>query len=222
LFVLGDSISIGYGPFLEQMLHGRFSCDRKGSELLTDESPDQRSGMPRILQRLAALDNQLPALNGGDSNNVLAYLQSMAAHQSPDHPFLLLNCGLHDLRVDPKTKAHQVEPEDYARNLEEIIRLATFVSQRVTWVRTTPVDDVRHQRLNPDFQRFNAEVMVYNAIADAEMNKAGIPSIDLYNFTLGLCDTPERLKDLYIDHVHFTPETRRLQAAYIAGWLDAQ
>jgi lysophospholipase L1-like esterase len=115
-----------------------------------------------------------------------------------------------------------VEPEDYSRNLEEIIRLASTVGRRVIWVRTTPVADTRHQRMNPGFQRFNTDVIAYNDIADAQMNKAGIPSVDLYNFTLGLCDTPEGLEDLYIDHVHFTEEIRRLQAAYIAGWLDAQ
>jgi lysophospholipase L1-like esterase len=222
LFILGDSISIDYGPFLERMLAGRFSCDRKGSELLADESPGQKPERQHILQRLATLDRQSPALNGGDSNAVLAYLQAMSAYQLPDRPFLLFNCGLHDLRLDSQTRAYQVEPEDYSRNLEEIIRLASTVGRRVIWVRTTPVADTRHQRMNPGFQRFNADVIAYNDIADAQMNKAGIPSIDLYNFTLGLCNTPEGLEDLYIDHVHFTEEIRRLQAAYIAGWLDAQ
>ena len=222
LFILGDSISIDYGPFLERMLAGRFSCDRKGSELLADESPGQKPERQHILQRLATLDRQSPALNGGDSNAVLAYLQAMSAYQLPDRPFLLFNCGLHDLRLDSQTRAYHVEPEDYSSNLEEIIRLASTVGRRVIWVRTTPVADTRHQRLNPGFQRFNADVIAYNDIADAQMNKAGIPNIDLYNFTLGLCDTPEGLEDLYIDHVHFTEEIRRLQAAYIAGWLDAQ
>jgi lysophospholipase L1-like esterase len=222
LFILGDSISIDYGPFLERMLAGRFSCDRKGSELLADAEPDQPPERQDILKSLAALDKGLPALNGGDSNGVLAYLQNMVARSTPDWSVLLLNCGLHDVRVDPQTKAHQVEPDHYASNLEEIMRLASSLGCRVIWVRTTPVADDRHQRLNPGFQRFNVDVITYNNIADAQMNKAGIPNIDLYNFTLGLCDTPEGLEDLYIDHVHFTEEIRRLQAAYIAGWLDAQ
>jgi lysophospholipase L1-like esterase len=222
LFILGDSISIDYGPFLERMLAGRFSCDRKGSEILAAENPGQKPARQDILQRLAMLDRGSPALNGGDSNAVLAYLQGMAAHLSPDCPFLLLNCGLHDLRLDPQTGAHQVEPEDYSSNLEEIIRLASTVGRRVIWVRTTPVADALHQRMNPDFQRFNADVITYNGIADAKINKAGIQSIDLYSFTLGLCDTPERLDDLYTDHIHFKEEISRLQAAYIAGWLDAQ
>lgn len=221
LFLLGDSISIDYGPYLERMLAGRFYCDRKGSELLTDGEPDQPSERQDILQRLAALDKGLPALNGGDSSSVLAYLQNMIVQATPNWSFLLLNCGLHDIRVDPQTRDHQVEKEDYASNLEEVIRLASSLGRRVIWVRTTPVADDRHQRLNPEFQRFNADVIAYNDIADAKMKSVGIPSIDLYNFTLGLCEIPERLEDLIIDHVHFKQEISQLQAAYIAGWLEA-
>lgn len=221
LFVLGDSISIDYGPYLERMVAGRFCCDRKGSELLADENPVKSPGRQDILQRLAALDKGLPALNGGDSNAVLAYLQNMIAHSTPDWSVLLLNCGLHDIRVDPQTKAHQVELDDYASNLEKIIRLASAITHRVIWVRTTPVADDRHQRLNLDFRRFNADVIAYNDIADAKLETAGIPSVNLYSFTLGLCDSPEGLENLFIDHVHFTERIRQLQAAYIAGWLDA-
>jgi hypothetical protein len=221
LFILGDSISIDYGPFLERMLAGRFCCDRKGSELLATENPGQSSASQDILQRLAALDKGLPALNGGDSHAVRAYLHSMVARFTPDWSFLLLNCGLHDVRVDPQTRVHQVEKENYASNLGEIRRMASSLGQRVIWVRTTPVADDRHQRLNPDFQRFNADVIAYNTIADGRMKEVGIPIIDLYNFTLGLCKTPKGLEDLFIDHVHFKEGISQLQAAYIAGWLEA-
>lgn len=247
LFVLGDSISIGYGPFLEQLLQqtlrGRFTCDRKGRELL--DGPAGRSeekeigsvalrsnatlpkfsslppGQPGVLERLAALDMGLPELNGGDSASVLAYLQQRAA-QEPGWSVLLLNCGLHDLKVDPHTGAHQVELETYVRNLEAILPLARALSRQVVWVRTTPVADERHQRLSSGFWRYNADVRAYNEAADEVTQRAGIPRIDLYHFTLGLCRPPDRLEDLLVDHVHFTEPVKRLQAAYIAGWLEAQ
>jgi len=47
------------------------------------------------------------------------------------------------------------------------------------------------------------------------------PSIDLYRFTLSLAEDVQALESLYEDHVHFTQPVRRLQAAYIAGWLEA-
>ena len=219
LFLLGDSISLGYGPYLERMLAGRFACDRKGSELL--EGVGQGWPAPGIIQRLAALDSDQPALNGGDSACVLDYLQERAAYLRDQQPVLLLNCGLHDLRVDPQTGAHQVELEAYAANLEEISRLVPSVSQRAVWVRTTPVADARHQRLSSGFQRFNADVEAYNAIGDTVMKGAGIPGIDLYNFTCGLSEPTGDLESLYIDHVHFTEPMRRLQGGFIAGWLEA-
>lgn len=211
LFVLGDSISIHYGPFLELFLAGRCSCSRKGSELLpAGTSPSV------TLQRLAELDPGLPELNGGDSAAVLAYLKT----RPPQCDLLLLNCGLHDLRKDPSHGAHQVEPEDYAHNLDEIVRLAMGIAPRVVWVRTTPVAGAHHNRLSAEFHRENEDVVAYNAIADQMMAQAGISGIDLYTFTLRLAEQPGGLEALIDDHVHFTLPVRRLQAAYIAGRLE--
>jgi hypothetical protein len=211
LFVLADSISFFYGPYLEQMLAGRFTCDRKGTDLLN------RSGwQPDLLARALSLDIESYDVNGGDSACVLEYLRQ----RPPACDLLLLNCGLHDLRVDPQTGAHQVEPGDYGRNLDEILALAAEIAPQAVWVRTTPVADARHNRLSTGFHRFNADVIAYNAIADQAVQTAGITSIDLYNFTLSLCNRLEDLDNLILDHVHFTEPVRRIQAAYIAGRLS--
>ena len=53
VFVVGDSISIQYGPFLEQMLSGRIAYARKGSEDAT------------MAEALRNLDIPVGA-NGGD------------------------------------------------------------------------------------------------------------------------------------------------------------
>lgn len=219
LFILGDSISIQYGPYLESLLAGQFACDRKGSELLEDQALAENGA--GILQRLAALDSGLEAINGGDSASVLAYLQAKGATQASLGMVLLLNCGLHDVRRDPRSATRQVEPDDYAANLTDILHLATRLSQRVIWLRTTPVVDELHQRLNPEFQRFNGDVELYNQTADQVMDEAGIPGIDLYGFTRKLSPADETLEQLYCDHVHFSEPVRQMQAAYIAGWLEA-
>lgn len=219
LFVLGDSISIQYGPYLERMLADRYLCDRKGSELLRDESFEKEK--PDTLRRLADMESSSEALNGGDSACVLAYLQARCSPTPPTWNVLLLNCGLHDIRTNPQSGSRQVELAAYADNLTAILRLAALASQSVIWLRITPVVDARHQRLNPEFNRFNADVERYNQVADAVMDQAGIPKIDLYTFTCGLSLSPDTLDSLYHDHVHFVEPVQQLQAAYIAGWLDA-
>ena len=219
LFILGDSISIHFGPFLEQLLAGSYVCDRKGSELLLAEPAEK--GKADTLRRLAALESSADAINGGDSARVLAYLQTRCTPTPPAWSVLLLNCGLHDIRANSQRGSRQVEPATYAENLTAILRLAALASQTVVWLRTTPVVDARHQRLNPEFQRFNADVERYNQIADAIIEQAGIPAIDLYGFTCHLSSSPVSLDSLYLDHVHFIEPVQQLQAAYIAGWLHA-
>jgi lysophospholipase L1-like esterase len=192
LHVVGDSISIHYGPYLQTMLAGVIAYSRKAA-------PD------------GSLDDA-GAANGGDSSMVLAYVQSLR----PEQPFdvLLLNCGLHDIKRDLVTNRPQVSTERYAANLQAILVEGQRLAKRAIWVRTTPVIDARHNRLNTTFRRFEADVEEHNAIADRIMRKHGVPIIDLFTFTRNLGT------DVYVDHVHLTDEVRALQAAFIAGCLS--
>jgi len=52
------------------------------------------------------------------------------------------------------------------------------------------------------------------------MRAAGIPVIDLNRFTSSI-STTGRLEDLLVDHVHFSEPVRKLQAAFLAGWIEA-
>jgi hypothetical protein len=191
LHVIGDSISIHYGPYLQAMLTGVITFSRK-------TAPD------------GSLDDT-GAANGGDSSLVLDYLQTL----QPDRPFniLLINCGLHDIKRDVTTQAVQVTLDRYKANLREILLQAQRLAARTIWVRTTPVIDERHNRLNTTFQRFEIDVEAYNAAADQIMLEHSIALIDLFTFTRNLGP------DVYIDHVHFTDEVRARQAAFIAGHL---
>ncbi len=192
LFILGDSISVHYTPFVRQALPGR-RVQRKGDfeALLVPGEPD--------------------AANGGDSGMALAYLQDVGDRLRFD--CLLLNCGLHDIKIDPTSGRHQVEVQEYRRNLEAILALARQMAQHVVWVATTPVDDERHRRLNASFTRLDADVQRYNAAAGEVMRPAGVPQIDLYTFTRNLGP------DVYVDHVHFSEQVSARQAALIAGFL---
>ena len=191
LHVVGDSISIHYGPYLQTMLTGIMAYSRK-------TAPD------------GSLD-EAGAANGGDSSMVLAYVRSL----QPERPFdgLLLNCGLHDIKRDPVTNQPQVPTNHYAANLQAILSEGQRLAQHVMWVRITPIIDERHNRLNTTFRRFEADVETYNAIADGVMREHGVSIIDLFSFTRTLGP------NVYIDHVHFTAEVRAQQAAFIAGHL---
>jgi lysophospholipase L1-like esterase len=196
LFVLGDSISMHYGPYLAQMVRGVYEYARK--EATAQPLPDL--GYP--------VDS-----NGGDSSMVLSYLREHLARIAPD--LLVLNCGLHDVKTDPQAGTKQVPPDRYQDNLRDIAALVRRQGVRTVWVRTTPVDDETHNSRSTSFHRFADDVVRYNEIADAALAEAGIPTIDLYTFTLNLGD------GVYCDHVHFTERVRQLQAAYIAGALMA-
>jgi lysophospholipase L1-like esterase len=196
LYVIGDSISIQYGPYLEADLRGVMGYARKEGE------------------EEALLNLDIPqGANGGDSSMVRAFLAAKAAAGGIDADLLLLNCGLHDIKTDPATGAKQIPIEKYVQNLAQIVQIVRTMGPTLVWLRTTPCDETIHNHAGMAFHRFAADGRAYNAVADGIMAEHEIPSIDLYTFTRNLGD------DLYCDHVHFHDHIRRQQAAFIAGWL---
>lgn len=196
LFVIGDSISVHYGPLLARMIGARFRYNRKGG-LEADK-----------------FDINDALINGGDSRRVIEYLQRLI-DQKFHADWLLLNCGLHDVRRDPATDALQVPLEEYQPNLRRAMEMARQVAGRIVWVRTTPVDDAIHRARETSFVRHERDVAAFNAAADVVAEEQRLAVIDLHGFTAGLGGT------LYEDHVHFVESVRQLQAAFIAGHLLA-
>ena len=196
LYIIGDSISIQYGPYLQQALQGFMHYARKEGET----------------EALLNLDNPQGA-NGGDSSMVLAFLQGMAQQGGIDADLLLVNCGLHDIKTNPQTGQRQIGIDRYAENLRAIVALAATMPLSMAWIRTTPCDEHIHNQPHMAFHRFAADCDAYNTVADNIMHTAGIPIIDFYTFTRNLG------ADLYCDHVHFHEPVRAQQAAFLAGWL---
>ncbi len=197
IYVIGDSISIQYGPYLKKYLDGVIEYSRKEGE---DEA-------------LLNLDNPVGA-NGGDSSMVLSFLKAKSKAGWIDADMILLNCGLHDIKTDPKTGRKQVPLEDYKKNLKKIVALLAKMKTKLAWIRTTPCDEkVHNSRPKMEFHRFSADCRAYNEAADRIMKASKIPMIDLNTFTANLGDAP------YCDHVHFHEHIREKQAAFIAGWL---
>lgn len=196
VYVIGDSISIQYGPYLEQSLRGRAFYSRKQG--------DQEAQLN--------LDNPRGA-NGGDSSQVDDFLNHLITSGFPRVDLLVVNCGLHDIKRNPTTGRYQVPIDKYEQNLERIVSWSKELSHQMIWVRTTPVDDSIHNSVSKEFFRYHEDCINYNQVADRIMAKHGIESIDLYSFTDHL-PHPK-----YCDHVHFTEDVRKLQGEFIGEWI---
>ncbi len=191
IFVLGDSISIHYGPFLKELLGNEFFYDRKRG----------------LEQALEDLDKPIGA-NGGDSRQVLDYLKD-EYRTGIRYDVLLINCGLHDIRVDLQRGSLQVPLDEYTDNIKSIVNLAIEISKVFIWVDTTPVIDKIHNSRSEKMHRFSSDLNKYRIAANEIMHDYDIPIIRLYDFTNSFGT------EAFIDHVHFTEEVRKKQAEYL-------
>lgn len=199
IFVIGDSISVHYGPWLKKFLNGKFDYDHKQD----------------AIDRRAADNLDIPqGANGGDSGMVLAYLRDRKTNDPIKADLLMLNCGLHDIKVDPKTGSRQIKKDQYGENLHSCLIEAAAMNLEPVWITTTPVLDAVHNTRMKGFHRFSADVAAYNEIANRVMKENDVPVIDLFSFS------EQFLPDGFCDHVHFNEEVRCCQAAFIAGWLN--
>lgn len=195
MLLLGDSINLHYGPYLNEHLKDDFIIHSK---------PGRHEALRRIDYPVGG--------NGGDSSMVLEYLRERAQSGGLDLDMLVFNCGLHDIKRAVPEENYQVTPENYEKNLNEIFKLAQEHRLSTVFITTTPVDDERHNSVPPaGIKRYNSDVLQYNSIGVAVAKKYGATVVDLYTFTQRLDE------EKYVDHVHYNENTRKLQAAYIAG-----
>ncbi|MFA5828058.1 MAG: SGNH/GDSL hydrolase family protein [Candidatus Shapirobacteria bacterium] len=200
VFIVGDSISIGYDPYLRKYLKGKFWYSRKLGTKETFWNP----GTPM-------------SANGGDSSLVLKYLQNNHKHKEiPKVNYLLFNCGLHDIKTNPITEKKQITISRYRENLRLILQKANKFTNYIVWVNSTPVNDTWHNTRCKDFSRYNKDVLEYNCAAKKIMQKHKIPTIDLYSLTLKFG------QNLYTDHIHFKKTIYQKLGRYIAFFLYKQ
>jgi len=194
LFLLGDSIALQYGSYLEGNLKGLYKIERKGSQE----------------KALANLDVPIDA-NGGDSNMLLEYLRSRETDPKFKPDLLVLNCGLHDIKRNPRTKKINIDSATYRTNLESIYQILQKKNIPMIWVRSTEVIDSLHAAKSKAFDRYAADLEHYNAIADQVFVRHHVPIIDMYSFTKTLG------ANRFADHVHYVPFVVKAQADFIAA-----
>ena len=202
VFVLGDSISLGYGPFLEKMIGSQFSYSRKtGAEPQVKDSKEWGVAHP----------------NGGHSTSEKSYIELMTTDPKWRPDVMILNAGIHDLTtMDPVTQVKQIPLNLYIQNLSAVLDIMARRKVQVIWVNTTAVNEDYYREHKMDVKHYNADVDEFNAAAAKLMAQRGVPVIDLHAFTQSLGG-----KEVFADMCHFTETTERLQAAYIAGYLAA-
>ncbi len=179
VLLIGDSISIGYTVPVRRLLEGKANVHRAP----TNCGPTTRG--------LAQLDKWL----GNGKWDVIHF-----------------NWGLHDLkymddkgRLVPVEKGHQQVPiEQYARNLEELVKRLKKTGAKLIWASTTPVPEGATGRVKGDEVR-------YNAAARKIMEKYGVAIDDLYSAAISRLSEIQRPKN-----VHFTPQGSEFLAKHVA------
>lgn len=193
VFLLGDSISIHYGPYLKSYVEDFAELEQKKIETLSG----------REFSR-----------NGGDSKRVLEYITYKLKEKDFQPDYLLLNCGLHDIGRDTITGELQVPLAEYRQNLNNIVKLLQAKNIQIIWVSITPVIDSIHNSRTNHKWRYANDLASYNQAALEICRKQAIPVIDLFAFTRKLGT------DAYLDNVHYKENVRQLQAAYLSGALQ--
>ena len=195
VFIIGDSISLHYHQYIKKLLENKAQYYRKGS-------------IGEIEEALHDPNNPFGA-NGGDSNLVVEYMEELKC-KNKKFDILLINCGLHDIRVDRRNNKIQLDENQYRENLNKIIEISKDLSNKLIWISTTPVNDEIHNSRNDGYLRYNKDVQKYNELAQNVMKTNNIKIIDLYEFTKKLEN-----EDMYRDHVHYKEEIYEKQAQFI-------
>jgi isoamyl acetate esterase len=152
-----------------------------------------------------------PSENCESSREVLKNAQQWIVREQPD--VLHMNCGLHDLRIDPRTMTHNVPLTEYVSNLEVIFRLlATLPRLTVVWATLTPVLEARHNGTRYSI-RYEGDVARYDAAARAVALAHGAAINDLHAAVVR--HGAEQL--LREDGLHFRPEGSNFLATQVVA-----
>jgi len=146
--------------------------------------------------------------NGGPTTNGLANLKKWLDDRKWD--VIHFNWGLHDLKFMPDG-TRQVAPEDYEKNLRELVRQLKATGAKLIWASTTPVPK---GKVSPP--REPSDVVAYNAIAKKIMDENQVTTDDLYGFAL-----PQLGKMQRPVNVHFTEEGSQTLAREVVRCIEA-
>lgn len=178
----GNSISMGYWPYLEGELHDTMDVYYQ-RELAKD--------MPDIGLR-----------NNGHAHLAYAVLQAAYKNERFRPDYILINFGLHMIRT------HHGKVQAYGDWIAKFAAFAKAHDARMIWVNTTPYQ----QSFRP---AQNETIKAFNAIAAEVAARHGVPVVNLHACVLEQVKAGGD-KAVFTDGVHFTEDTKRKQAFFIA------
>ncbi len=184
VLLIGDSISMGYTLPVREKLAGKANVHR-------------------------------PAANCGPTTTGLASIDNWLGDGKWD--LIHFNWGLHDLKfvgpqgenlaaVDDPQNHRQVTPQEYEKNLRQLVARLKQTGAILIWRNTTPVPEGSAGRIAEDAEK-------YNEIAGRVMQENGIEVHDLYAFV------QPQMTALMLPkaNVHFTPVGYDALAAEVAN-----
>ncbi len=106
------------------------------------------------------------------------------------------NWGLHDLKyLKPDAKAQNVPPDQYEKNLRDLVAKLKKTGATLIFATTTPIPT----HTDGEFRRVQADVPIYNDIARKIMEENGVTIDDLYSVAL-----PKQAQIQLPNNVHFS------------------
>ena len=191
LYTIGDSISLGWLPFLAQQV------------------------VEEAKRLTAARYTVARAPGAGTSLQLRDELSGWLYGHAPS--VVVFNCGLHDLgRTAEREWGRTVDPDAYRQNLVQVtIQLKSLrPAPRLLWLHTTPIDETRMEASGfyDNYKRKAEDIDMYNAVAQWVMEEAAIEVLDLNAAVVqrgaaGL---------LGLDGVHFVEEGYRYLGELVA------
>lgn len=188
VLLLGDSISIGYLPFVQEFMKGKAIVDR---------IPLKPNGKPENCQGTTNGIENIDRWLGDTKWDVIHF-----------------NFGLHDIKhVKPDTGKNSNDPNDpqqadlkqYKKNLKEIVNKLKATGAQLIFATTTPYPEG-----TKPLRQFGDEIN-YNKVARKIMNKNKITVNDLHAFVLPQMKALQRPRN-----VHFTEYGNKKLAERVA------
>jgi acyl-CoA thioesterase-1 len=185
VLLIGDSISIGYTVPTRERLKGKANVHR-------------------------------PAANCGPTTRGVANLDKWLGEGKWD--VIHFNFGLHDLKyiddagknIAPDKGHQQVPPEEYEKNLEQIVQRLKKTGAILIFATTTPVPPGEPQRVHDD-------AVKYNQIALRVMTRHDVRIDDLR----ALCEQPGVKEKQLPQNVHFAKEGYAALGEEVAKQIEA-
>jgi acyl-CoA thioesterase-1 len=190
IYLIGDSISMGYTPEVIRLFEGKAKVTRNPGN-----AQYSSYGLRHLKEWLGSERYDVIHFNWGAWDR--HHLDPAADPLEPS------------VAQFKRGGVRRTTPEQYAANLEAIVQILQGTGAKLIWATSTPLRDDGTMCCRPD------EVVPYNAVAERIMRAHGILINDLYAWAM-----PELDQLLSADGCHFTDDGSRYLARQVASVIE--